>query len=56
MASLQHQHLEVKTQRRPVLGTVLIEGMNCRLLHLSEILQPPRAPKQNVVVVKTVSD
>ena len=41
---------------RLVLQTVLVEGINCRLLHLSEILQSPRAPKQNVIVVKTVSD
>ena len=55
MVSLQLQHLEVKTQRRLVLRTVLIEGINCRLLHLSKILQPSRAPKQNVVVVEAVS-
>jgi hypothetical protein len=43
MTSLQHQHLEVKTQRHPVLQIVLIEGINYHLLHLSEILQPTRA-------------
>jgi hypothetical protein len=38
-----------------MLRTVLIQRINCRLLYLFEILQPLRIPKQNVILVHTVS-
>ena len=41
MPRLQLQQLEVKAQRHPMLRAVLIQQINCRLLHLFEILQPP---------------
>jgi hypothetical protein len=56
MASFQHQQMEVKTQRSPMLRTTLIQGINRRLLHLFEILQPLQIPKQNVILVHTVSN
>ena len=47
---------QVNTQHRPRLRTILIQWINCLLLHLLEILQPLRIPKQNIVLVHTVSN
>ena len=38
-----------------MLRTVLIHRINCCLLHLLEILQPLRIPKQNIILIHTVS-
>jgi hypothetical protein len=36
--SLQHQHLEIKMQHRPLLWTINIEQIKCHLFELSKIL------------------
>ena len=38
-----------------MLRTILIQRINCRLLHLLEILQPLRIPKKNIILVHMVS-
>ena len=38
-----------------MIRTVLIQRINCRLLYLFEIFQPLQIPKQNVILVHTVS-
>jgi hypothetical protein len=57
MLSLHHQQLEVETERRACIQTfptILIQRINYRLLHLSEILQPLWATKHDVVLVDVV--
>jgi len=56
MVSLQHEHLEVKTHNHQMLWTTLIQGINCCLLHLFEILQLLQISKQNVILIHTVSN